>query len=466
MSNVRAALGTARNHSKSLVSFNKLPDEIIANILSLIGVDDPLDPRYDDLYPIEYKQPLHPLLGIIASSKHLRHIAINTPSLWTYVELSVETLRDTYLEHVRRVLLYSQQLPLQVRIIGEIDDEEEKEEDVSNCLILLLGSHTHRIASLDFQIPLTCAWPVKLDLFTDISSCQIRELYTNDPDAYPEQIDDTFPDRLLDGDLDVFLQSLRVIGTRGFFIPLATTPAYRDLTVLKVMPYEFKWSQPTLVQLRNALAACPKLCSLALIECNFGTESRAPIEPVLLPDLEILDLRSLENGNELVALMSCIDSGSSELAFSVSTDETISANATAKLRQFITKSNVTRLCLDATVDVTDLDWLLALPKGKNLAIRELALCAYNFEGVEFDQPLRSGRFPSLHTLHLMECEGVDVRVCRQLLDASAIQVLRFDNPRTIVQEMFRVAPSVEHCRFSTSIAYREDNREWPVYVFH
>ncbi|KAG8694329.1 hypothetical protein FRC09_009910, partial [Ceratobasidium sp. 395] len=344
MSNVRAALGMAHNQYRSLISFNKLPDEIVVYILSLIDINNPVDPQYHGHSPIQYG-PLPPLLGIMATSRHLRHIAIDTPSLWTHVDLRIEILRDTYWEYVRRVLCYSQQLPIQVRITGRIYDGGD-EKVVSECLVLLLHSHAHRIVSLDLRTPLTCYWPIMLGLFTKIPSCQVQKLYIDDFDAYMEQVYETFPDRLLNGDLDAFLRSLRVIETHGFFIPLAATPAYSDLTILKISPFDFDW--PTLLQLRNVLVACPKLRSLALIECNFEIDSQALIEPVFLPDLEILDLRWFdpEDDDQLLVLMSCIDSGPNELAFSLSTSETISVDTIAKLRRFIRRYNVTRLCWD------------------------------------------------------------------------------------------------------------------------
>ncbi|KAG8692720.1 hypothetical protein FRC09_011000, partial [Ceratobasidium sp. 395] len=372
--------------------------------------------------------------------------------------------------YLQGVLLNSQQLPLQVRItrrvVGE-EEEEEADESIIKILTRLLGPHAYRITSFDLQIPLTYAWPVILDLFTNVppATCQIREFYINDPEAYPERFDNEFPDRFFAGDLNAFFQSLQVIGMRGLFIPF-TTPAYQDLTVLKIMPCEFRLSQPsTLPELRNALAACPKLRSLAIIECNFEIDSQASIEPVLLSDLEVLDLRSARNVDELLALMSCIDSGPNELALSVCTDNNLSGGSMAKLRRFIGQSNVTRLCLDVTVDTTDIDWLLRLPQDETLAIQELALCAYDFEGAEFDQPLHASRFPSLRALYLMECENMNVHTCRQLLDASTVQTLRFDKPRVLAQEIFTVAPSVEHCRFSVGVACGEDDCEWPVYVF-
>ncbi|KAG8728487.1 hypothetical protein FRC12_021697 [Ceratobasidium sp. 428] len=462
MSSVCAAFTTALYRSRPLPFFDKLPDELAVHILSLVNADDTLDLRYEP-YPVKCKKPVSPLLNIMTTNKRLRQLAANTPSLWTYVDVFIGDLGPRY-AYSRDALLNSQQLPLQVRITGKIKEEEETEYCI-NSLTYLLNPHAHRIASLDFRIPLTCAWPVILNLFSGVPSCRVREFYINDLDAYPQQFDDEFPDRFFTGELNAFFQSLQVIGMRGFFIPF-TTPAYHDLTVLKIMPFLFELSQPsTLVEIRNALAACPKLRSLAIIECYFEIDSEVSIEPALLLDLEVLELRSGGSGDECLALMSCIDSGPSELALSVSIDSDMFENPIATLRRFIRQSNVTRLCLDATVDVADMDWLLALPHGETLAIRELALCSYDFEGVEFDRPLRASRFPCLHTLYLMGCEDVDARLCHRLLDASTIQVLRFDKSRILAQEIFTVAPSVEHCRFSTNVACGEDDCEWPVYLF-
>ncbi|KAG8796164.1 hypothetical protein FRC12_003755 [Ceratobasidium sp. 428] len=254
----------------------------------------------------------------------------------------------------------------------------------------------------------------------------------------------------------------------GLFIPFASL-AYHGLTVLEIAPHEFRTSNPTLVELRNALAACPKLRYLALIECWFETDSRVPIKPVLLLGLEILDLRMTADDEELVAVMSCIDSGPNELAFSVSLDPDMSEDAMASLLRFIRQSNVTRLCIDSTLEdgLADLDWLLGLPQGETLAIRELALCTYYFrEGTSFKQPLSADRLPFLHTLHLMKWERLDVRICRQVLETSAVQVLRFDEPQCgTVQEMTKVAPFIEPCRFSPGVSYTEGNLEWPLYVY-
>ncbi|KAG8711193.1 hypothetical protein FRC09_020720 [Ceratobasidium sp. 395] len=198
-------------------------------------------------------------------------------------------------------------------------------------------------------------------------------------------------------------------------------------------------------------------------------DSEVPIEPVLLPNLEILDLRIPSNDDELVALLSFIDSGPNELAFSVTLELDLSKDTMARILRFVRQSNVTRLCIDSTLvdHLDDLDWLLALPQGETLAIRELALCAYCFsKNTTFKQPLSADRFPFLHTLHLMRWENLDARICREVLETSAVQVLRFDEPQCgTVQEMNKVAPFVKPCQFSTGISYTEGKLEWPLYIF-
>ncbi|KAG8711194.1 hypothetical protein FRC09_020721 [Ceratobasidium sp. 395] len=472
MFNVHTALGAVRNQSKSLASLTGLPDELLVYILSLVIVDVPVDPRYDEDHPTE--QPLSPLFSIMATTRRLRGIITNTPSLWTFISLVVKDEGRTYLRHGQRFLFYSQHLPIHVRVTGYTMvgySTRYTSGDYSRAtknLTRLLGSHAHRIVSLDLQLPLMCAWPFILGLFSNNPSCQIQELYLNDRGGSPQQLDGDFPDRFFEGDLNTFFQSLQVIRMCGFFIPF-TSLVYHGLTVLEIMPYGFRMSNPTLVELRNALVACPKLRSLALIECEFEFDSEVSIEPVLLPNLEILDLRVTTDDDELVALMSCIDSGPNELAFSVSLDPDTSEDAMAIMLHFIRKSNVTRLCIDSTLieHSIDLDWLLALPQGETLAIRELALCSYYVrKDTPLKQPLSADHFPFLHTLHLMRWGELHVHTCRQVLETSAVQVLRFDEPQYgTVPEMTKVAPFVEDCRFSTGTSSKGDNLEWPIYVF-
>ncbi|KAG9118278.1 hypothetical protein FRC07_007287, partial [Ceratobasidium sp. 392] len=125
ISSARAALGIARNRSKSLVPFNKFPDEIAAHIPSFLSADNKFDIRYDTARPDN--QSLSSLLNVSATSKRLRELAIGTPSLWTRIDLVVGQSKDTYLRHGRHFLSYSKQLPLRIRIAGDVDENDQDE---------------------------------------------------------------------------------------------------------------------------------------------------------------------------------------------------------------------------------------------------------------------------------------------------------------------------------------------------
>ncbi|KAG9089587.1 hypothetical protein FS749_001222 [Ceratobasidium sp. UAMH 11750] len=446
----------ARNQSRSLVPFNKLPEELLAYILSLADTNYIFEDRHD---PYPDKQILSPLISISATSKHLRDIMTRTPSIWTNISLVVDETECSALHQGRSYLRYSGQLPLRVCIASSILGEEVEAPD----LIDLLSPHAHRIVSLNLQVSLPVAWGIIVGLFSNKSSCPVQELYLNDPDGAPELLNDDFPDRFYEGDMDHFLRSLRVLGLRGFFVPF-DTPAYHGLTVLKIMPFEFRTPHPTLLELRNALAACPQLYSLTLIECMFDISPEESIEPVYLPNLNMLDLRVTSNDDELVAIISCVVPGSNTLAFSVSFDPDMSKDTMTKLRHFMERSKVTRLCVDASLDNTDdLNWLLAPPTGEISTIQELALCAYTFEGSSIKRPLDMHSFPSLHTLHLMGCKRLTMKKCRRILNASAIQLLQMDEPRKLVAKLSGIVPSVEYRRYFT-ICHGESDSEWPVYT--
>ncbi|KAG8702066.1 hypothetical protein FRC08_003718 [Ceratobasidium sp. 394] len=366
--------------------------------------------------------------------------------------------KRTYLHQARLYLLYSGQLPLRLSISSPIPGVEPKTADLINLLI----PHAHRIISLNLHISLLVAWGTIVGLFSNKASCPVRELYLNDPDGSPELFDDAFPNRF-SGNMDCFLRSLRVLGLRGFFVPF-DTPTYQGLTILKLMPFDFRVPRPTLLEIRNALASCPQLCSLTLVEFIFDITPGVSIQPVFLPNLDTLDLRVIFDDDELMGLVSCIVPGSNALAFSVSFDSDMPEDIKAKLQHFIRRSKVTRLCIDARFyDTSDLNWLLAPPAGETSAIQELALCSYNFEKFSIKQPLDARRFPFLHTLHLMHCKGLNMDNCRRILDASAIQLLQMDESRSFVAKLSGIVPSVEYRRYFT-ICHGESDSEWPVYV--
>ncbi|KAG8737175.1 hypothetical protein FRC10_008483 [Ceratobasidium sp. 414] len=458
----RTTLGRARNRSRTLVPLNKLPAEIIAHISALTDASSIIDPQYDGLY----SDPLPPpLLSLSVVNRHLRDILTSAPSAWSHLNLVIDKPQTTHLCYARSCLKYSRHLPLHVRIAGGITGQEGNPTN----LLRLLAPHAHRVVSLNLQVSLYWAGEVVRDLFSKSSSCQVRELYINNSTSDPEGRGSRWILRhIFEGDLDGLLQPLEVLGIRGFYMPF-NAPGYRGLTVLRLAPFglEHPTPPPTLLQLRDVLAACPELCTLTLMSCNFDTGPGAPIEPVFLPKLRVLDLRTTL-GEELMAVISCITLGSNPLAFSVSLDPEMPEVGMTGLQQFIKQSKVTRLCIDAVpvyiLKKSKLDWLLASPPDGFPSIQELALCSYEFEGSQIRQPLGADRFPSLWRLHFMGCRGLNPDICRQILEASAVRVVQRDQKHVAPRsDLSGIALPVGNRRYS-ALCSGEGDLEWPLYV--
>ncbi|KAG8696920.1 hypothetical protein FRC08_006843 [Ceratobasidium sp. 394] len=457
----RMTLGTARNRSKALVPLNRLPAEVIVHISALADAGSIIDPQYDVGHYGE--RPLPPILSLSAVNRHLRDILTNAPSAWTRLNLVIDEPQTTDLCYARSCLKYSRQLPLYVRI-GSTTDEEGNPTNLLN----LLAPHAYRIVSLNLQTSLYWAEGVLRGLFSKSSSCQVRELCVNaSTDDETEQISRWILRLVTAGDLDGLLQPLEVLGILGFYTPL-DTPIYHGLTVLRLAPFgpDRPTPRPTLLQLSSVLAACPELCNLALMSCDFDTGLEA-VEPVCLPKLRVLDLRTTL-GEELMAIVSCISLGSNPLAFSVSVDPDMPEVGITRLRQFMKQSKVTRLCVDATpaciLKRSKLDWLLASPPGELPPIQELALCHYGFADFSIKRLLGTDRFPSLWKLHFMGCNSLNSDICGQILETSAIRVVQKDQTRFASKsDLSGIALPVENRRYSTFCS-GEGDLEWPVYV--
>ncbi|KAG8693737.1 hypothetical protein FRC08_008934, partial [Ceratobasidium sp. 394] len=308
----RMTLGRARNRSRTLVPFNKLPAEVIVHISALADAGSIIDPQYDVDYYDE--RPLPPVLSLSAVNRHLRDILTNAPSAWTHFNLVIDEPQTTNLCYARSCLKYSRQLPLYICIGGTTDEEGNP-----TNLLKLLAPHAHRIVSLNLQASPYWAEEAIGGLFSKSSSCQVRELCVNASTDETRRTSPWILRLVTSGDLDGLLQPLEVLGILGFYMPLEA-PVYHGLTVLRLAPFGLGRPTPcpTLLQLSSVLAACPELCTLALMSCDFDTGLEA-VEPVSLPKLRVLDLRTTL-GEELMAIISCISLGSNPLAFSVSVD--------------------------------------------------------------------------------------------------------------------------------------------------
>ncbi|KAG8705748.1 hypothetical protein FRC09_002778 [Ceratobasidium sp. 395] len=443
-------LGKVRNQSRSLVSFNKLPAEIIVNILSLIDNTCIVKPYRPESATAE--APPFPLAAVSIAGKSLRNTAISAPSLWTHVDLPIGwSCEAAYLCYARSCLRYSRQRPLYVHIA---DNKDEHKGYQGADIAALLAPHAHRIDSISFHTTSDLARGMLLELFGNTSSYRTKELCLNDGNVtYYRRY--TSP-KLFDDRLARFLQHLKTVGIKGPVLSLESV-AFRGLTCLKLSVRDSVKSPPTLVHLAHVLTACPELRALSLINYRFNTSSEVSIKPVLLPKLELLDLREITDTKDLFGLLSCIAPGSSTLALGVSADH-LSEDETAKLLDFIIQSNVTRLHLENPYTLSYSIKATPLLTRAIPALQELALCDYgSLDDLANKYPLHVDRFPSLHTLHFLRCVS-DSDNWRSLVAPSAIQAVYADSYHGPLPEGVPLLKSRDYF----GVCEGEEDLEWPL----
>ncbi|KAG9097792.1 hypothetical protein FS749_005487 [Ceratobasidium sp. UAMH 11750] len=445
----RAILGAIRNRSRSLVPFNKLPADLIVYTMSFVNNNCAID-YYWEISGGEL-QPSHPLASVLLVNKPLRDLLIRTPSLWTHIDLFPTGPHETtYRRYAQACLKYSGESPLHVHIM----EEEPSNSPEITSLVGLLGPHTHRIVSLYLRLSVSLQRKILLGLYEYTTSSRLKNLCLAD---YSPRVDKDLCDRLFDGRLDGLLQSLRGLAVIGRLTSLNGS-VYRGLASLKLISRMQPREKPTKLQFTNVLAACPQLRVLALLHCVFEPTPGVPIQPVFLPNLELLDLRLAEAGG-LLDILSCITLGPNAIAFGMGFDSDMSEREMATLEDFFKHSTVTRLCIDCLRRDEGLDWVFSFSARIFANVQELALNGFDLMGGVGWRPLDTRRFPALHTLHLLACQ-FDADICCRLLESSAVQTLQADRT-SYVGDLLGVVQSVTYRTYS-SLCEGENDLEWPI----
>ncbi|KAG8687189.1 hypothetical protein FRC09_013648 [Ceratobasidium sp. 395] len=445
----RAVLGKMRNQSKTLVPMRKLPAEIIVHILSFVKVDCITNYRYFR----NEGMPFQPLLLASASvaSKWLWEVATSAPSLWTHIDLAIgKPYEQGCLRRAQSYLRLSGQKPLHVHVINTKQVEGVVE------IVKLLAPHTHRIASLDLQTSGYHARGILLGLFSNIASCRIQELRINDLEEAEEPTPDDYHE-LFESRLSEFFRSLRVITINGPELPMNDV-AFSGLTALNLSVHSSVALNQPLSKLRGVLAACPALRALSLHFYSFNAGLEMPKEPVLLPELELLDLRQTDSTDDLLGILSIITPGSAGLTFSVSY-ECIGEIEATKLQRFIQQWKVKRLLLETHPNQeTPADDLFPRFTEGFPTVQELALVNYDLEDLVYKSSF--GAFPSLCTLHLLRCRSDLPAYYDQLVSLPAIQMVYADEFSR--QHIAWVGDPLAQQRSYPKAGEGEGCLEWPI----
>ncbi|KAG8767560.1 hypothetical protein FRC12_006176 [Ceratobasidium sp. 428] len=430
---------------------DKLPAEIVSNLLSIVDTECIVGHRNRK----DIEDPWFPLATILAVNKSLRNSIISTPLLWTHVDLAIGCNHEAaYMGYAQSCLRYSGQQLLYVHVANKSNDYKHYGRQAAD-IVALLTPHAHRIVSISFHLAYNVAAEILSQLFGSVASYQTRELCLNDGYISGARY---HGDNLFDARLDTgFLQRLESISIKGPFLPLQSV-AFCGLTALKLFVQGTITPPPTLIQLADVLAACPELRALSLFIHDFDLSSGVSINPVLLPKLELLDLRTTDT-DELFRWLSFVRPGSSTLTLSICADPYISEDETAILHHFISQSNVTRLLLENVYTASDVSELPPLLTRAISALQELALREYDLHDLTGKYPLHLDRFPSLRTLHLLHCTPY-LDNWSALIDSSAIQVVYVDQhcPRSLLEG----APRLVKIRDYSMICEGEGDLEWPL----
>ncbi|QRW05802.1 hypothetical protein RhiLY_04801 [Ceratobasidium sp. AG-Ba] len=296
----RVTLGGVRNRSQSLVPVNKLPAETFAYIASLANTGCMIEARHNFAN--------RSLQALFNTSRHLRHILKDVPSLWNHVDLIIDQLNA--LDHGRLHLNNSGQLSLRVHIL---ERRKVFESSQVTDLVDLLRPYIDRIVSLNFKCSAYFVRRILRELWQNASS-EVQDfscsLLGGDREHYTAANRSKFFD--LEETSALFTQNIRKIKLYGPFV-WSDKCGYRRLTVLKLQSSALPPFIPS--YFADTMAASPDLRCLTVIGIQFQGTDQA--QPAMVPKLEVLDVR-LTQGSDLRTTLSCIIPGSHNLALSIS----------------------------------------------------------------------------------------------------------------------------------------------------
>ncbi|KAF8608711.1 hypothetical protein BDV93DRAFT_206227 [Ceratobasidium sp. AG-I] len=417
LQNAQRALRHLRNQSTLLAPINRLPAETLTRIFTLAT-------SCVFSVSVSHRKASRLTIGSISSvCSHWRKVALGASSLWCHIDLTVgKSLDRPLVFYATKSLERAGTLPLHVHVEGG-----HKIKPAAQRIIKTLLPYRNRISSLHLELDVSIARTIISGLFENSGWSSVRELHIHDDSRALSRIADT-GGFLFDAapGLSGFLESLTTLHLCGPMLD-ASSCAFHGLTELVLDPvYDFAWKCSDLNQ---ALASCPNLRSLTLIDLNFladehnteGPFNVLPMPTVHLKCLEILDLRG-NNLGRTILILHWIDTGSSALSLSLTINNDESMDELFKLQTFVHQSRVIRFCLDTDYDRAGaFEILFSFLRDSLPLIEELAFHGKDYKLCPSGPPsLRSEYFPRLHTLHLIECL-LDPDALRQAISSSCIQ---------------------------------------------
>ncbi|KAG8749523.1 hypothetical protein FRC12_013379 [Ceratobasidium sp. 428] len=377
----QSAIDTTRLSNDLSALVNMLPLEVLSNIFETVVVSE-----FNFFAVIEYegrdnlKNQLNPpaqlvILALVCSRWH--RVVINTPVLWSYVNLIVPGFhRQPFYSHALR---HSSSAPMFLKIHQTMPSKPHQ----NHHLTTWLAAVAKRIYSLEI-----CEGSATRELTNVVLSCwfqhgvpgTVKDLSLVCPRSdYRKYIQSSrsapqpWRVNLSPAQLDAFLQPIFLLSLDGIFARW-DSQAYQGLTNLQLREGSIKEED-----LMNILTHNPQLCSFTFdLDIKAKRLRRSPPTPVRLPSLEVLNLDAMDN-TCLWSRLRLLAPGLAPLrmVLAISDVEHLTDFAgTLEAQAFFQRSNVTTCYLSAYSKLPKEAWfhniLYRLPDLRRLCLRSLS----------------------------------------------------------------------------------------------
>ncbi|KAG8708337.1 hypothetical protein FRC08_018944 [Ceratobasidium sp. 394] len=431
---MRATLANQRNQSRTLAPIRGLPSEILATIFS---ISSSRQTRYNHNAFLRALRVSPTALAAVCTS--WRQVALESPSLWAYVDLVVGNGVD--LRPSMQTTLWverSRNVPLNVSIRDHHPDGGIVTQWHVERLIEFLAPLMHRVCALDVSTNLE-----RNGMLSSVMESWIKNGSTNVEKTL--QITNRFKgfsDRasyfLFEPQSDVgatnaFFRTINRLFLRNCGIP-QHIEFHAGLVELHLEGDVLcRW--PTQQEFVAMLAACPRLRVLAL--CNYCIKflGETP-SPVALNHLQSLSLETDDPAYSLPFVFPLLLVGSDALTMSLTLED--SSRLIVEARTFFDRTKVAKLCVRDRQYRLSLTALLSLPIPylETLAIENFNISERAWEDIFGSKSNGCGTvsWPRLRTLYLID----------SLIDASCLRKLVLLHPSVTKLHIYRPRPVGKH----------------------
>lgn len=334
---VNIHLDRIHNRSRKLVSIAILPPETLARIFAIgCGFSCFACPTLS-VFGRSIREPPRTLLALTQVCSDWRRIAIDTPSLWSHIDI-YRSHRDSecMIPNASLWLDRARNTPLSVHI-----STYTSQNTMSWSRLRPIFARLSAATSLSIGPTQHAHWPINtLKLWmASVTPSNLRSITILGSERDNLKLWQTreSPDQEAIGAFLAPIRSLRL--HNAYFC--WDSPVYRGLVDLKIsgMRHGVFVLEGEMVTI---LSACPVLRVLQLVGINILEEHHATYDPVPLHKLEVLDVSGMMPGY-LKTMLSIIDPEQCELSVRVNLQDT--QEGIQDLQSFFGRSNIVRLFL-------------------------------------------------------------------------------------------------------------------------